>query len=84
MVPPPRLVTAARILIGLSQADLAEEAKIGIATLRRYERGETNPRADKANAILRVLRAHGIQFLDESDTVAMGVVLLKSAGGSGS
>ena len=77
MLPTPRLVIAARILAGLSQNDLATEAGIGIATLRRYERGDTNPRADKLNAILGALRAHGVQFVEETDAVSEGIVRLK-------
>jgi len=82
MLPAPRLVTAARILLKLSQSDLAAEARIGIATLRRYERGDTNPRADKLDAILRALRAHGVRFVEETDTVSMGIVLMKQSVGS--
>ena len=77
MLPTPRLVIAARILAGLSQADLATAAGIGIATLSRYERGESNPRADKLNAIFGALRAHGIQFVEETDAVSEGILHLK-------
>jgi transcriptional regulator with XRE-family HTH domain len=77
MLPTPRLVIAARILTGLSQADLATAAGIGIATLSRYERGESNPRTDKLNAILGALREHGIQFVEETDAVAEGILRLK-------
>ncbi len=77
MLPTPRLIIAARILAGLSQADLAAAAGIGIATLSRYERGESNPRSDKLNAIVGALQAHDIQFVTETDTVAEGILRVK-------
>jgi len=77
MFPPPSLVTAARILVKLSQSELAAQAGIGIATLGRYERGETNPRVDILDAILRALSAHGVYFIGETDRIAFGVLVLK-------
>jgi hypothetical protein len=51
--------------------------------LGRYERGETNAQIDTLDAILRALRAHGIHFLEETDTISMGVVLMKNPRESG-
>jgi transcriptional regulator with XRE-family HTH domain len=65
LLPPPRLVTAARILVHLSQSELAKQAGVNVATLGRYERGETNAQIDTLDAILRALRAHGIHFIAE-------------------
>ena len=37
---------AARVNAGLFQAEVARELGINVATLKRYEKGETVPRAD--------------------------------------
>jgi transcriptional regulator with XRE-family HTH domain len=57
--------------------------RLNVATLGRYERGETNAQIDTLDAILRALRAHGIHFLEETDTISMGVVLMKNPRESG-
>lgn len=77
MIPSPTQIAAARTLARLSQTELAAEARVGVATLRRYENGRSKARADTLDAVVRALRAHGIVFVDEDDQIEMGVLLLK-------
>lgn len=78
MIPPPRLLAAARVLAGLSQAELAARANVGIGALSRYEAGKTMPRIDTIAALVRALGEVGIGFLEESDSVEMGIVKRKA------
>lgn len=78
MIPPPRLLAAARVLAGLSQAELAARANVGVGALSRYEAGKTMPRVDTISAVVRALAEFGIGFLEESGDVEMGVVKRKA------
>jgi transcriptional regulator with XRE-family HTH domain len=75
--PQPRLVAAARVLIGLSQRELAAAAGVAIASIARYEAGTSTLRSNSFAAILTVFRAHGVRFVEETEEIAMGVLLLK-------
>jgi transcriptional regulator with XRE-family HTH domain len=77
ILPPPRLLTAARALAGLTQRELAQAAGINTSLIGRYEAGLSTLRSDSFNAILTALRRYGIRFVGETDEVAMGVLLLK-------
>jgi transcriptional regulator with XRE-family HTH domain len=61
--PSPRLLVAARTLVGLGQEELAERAGISASALRRLERGETSARSSTVDAITRALLALGVEFL---------------------
>ncbi len=56
---------AARALIRWSAEDLAREAMLGVATIRRAEAGDGPVQMTAANAaaIARVLEAAGIEFI---------------------
>lgn len=76
-----RQIAAARALIGIAQADLAETARISIATLRRMEASD-GPAAGMANnveAVRRTLEAIGVEFIPENGGGA-GVRLKKERG----
>jgi predicted transcriptional regulator len=76
-LPPPRLLAAARVLVGLSQRELAALARIGTSTIARYEAGLSDLRGSSFDAILTVLRQRGIRFVDSTDEIAMGIVMLR-------
>ena len=58
-------VKAARALLNWTSADLAENAGVGAATVRRYEAGNgVLPKA--TNAICDALENAGIQFIPEN------------------
>ena len=53
---------AARILAGLSAAELAEQAGVGIATIKRFESGQPVQPAT-VEAIVAALTSAGIAFI---------------------
>ena len=65
MITPDQL-RAARALLALDQADLAERAHVSIATLRRVESGGEKPRASirAVKSIQHALEAAGAEFID--------------------
>ncbi|MEL7258417.1 MAG: helix-turn-helix transcriptional regulator [Pseudomonadota bacterium] len=73
-------IKAARILAGLSQAELCEQAKIPLITLRRVE-GKPPHKGlvseETVQAIRKALEAQGIQFLDNGTVAAGPGVALK-------
>jgi transcriptional regulator with XRE-family HTH domain len=75
--PPPRLLAAARVLVGLTQRQLAAQAGVDRSLISRYEAGATMLRADSFGLIFAVLKRNGISFVEETDSVAMGVTLLR-------
>lgn len=77
-LPSPRLLAAARSLVGLSQGELAVAAGLAKSSIGRYEAGLTALRSDTLGAILAVLRARGVRFVEETDEVAMGLLLMKT------
>ncbi len=73
-LPSNRSLEAARILVGLSQADLAKRAGVASMVISRYERGVATPRIDNLYAIIDALSAMGVSFIAEDDKVLDGVV----------
>lgn len=66
--PTGRQLAAARTLAGLTQAAVAETARISVPTLKRMEASE-GPAAGMANnveAVRRALEAAGIEFIPEN------------------
>jgi hypothetical protein len=77
ILPPPRLLAAARVLVGITQRELATEAGLDRSLIARYEAGLSLLRADSFGAILVVLRNYGVHFVEESEKVEMGVQLVR-------
>lgn len=71
-------IRAGRALVRLSAADLAERARVGVATVRRaeLEDGEVRATAANAHAIRAALEAAGVEFIEENGGGA-GVRLVK-------
>jgi transcriptional regulator with XRE-family HTH domain len=70
---------AARALLGWRQEDVAQAAKVGIATIRRIESQE-GPLMGYVSTLLKIQAAFeqaGIQFLDEDDTGGLGLRMAK-------
>ena len=61
-------IRAGRALIRWSAEDLAREAKLGLATIRRAEIAEERTSMTTANdiAVRRALEAAGVEFIDEN------------------
>jgi transcriptional regulator with XRE-family HTH domain len=62
----PEQVRAARNWLNWSQAQLAEQAKVGLSTIKDYESGKRLPIANNLEAIQRALEAEGIRFTADS------------------
>jgi len=68
-------ITAARGLLGMTQADLAEIASVAEATIRRFESEIVNPRPATVETLRRALEDRGIEFYNGGDP---GVRLFRS------
>jgi transcriptional regulator with XRE-family HTH domain len=61
-------IRAARALLNWSAEDLAREAALGLATIRRAENSENGTSMTAANdlAVRRALETAGVEFIDEN------------------
>ncbi len=75
-LPSPRMLAAARALLGMTQQALAEEADVALGSLTRYESGATQLRSGTLSALVGVLRRRGIRFIAGRDGISTGVLLL--------
>jgi DNA-binding transcriptional regulator YiaG len=73
----PAQCRAARGFLDISQEDLATAAKVGLSTIRNFEKGRSVPIGNNLAAIQSVLEGRGVRFSD--DDGAFGVLLLKGA-----
>jgi ribosome-binding protein aMBF1 (putative translation factor) len=62
----PEQIRAARSWLGWSQSKLAEQAHVGLSTVKDYESGKRMPIANNREAIQRALEASGIRFTDDA------------------
>jgi len=62
---------AARALLRMTQATLAERAGVGILVVKRFERG-SDPRASTVNAIERALVEAGVTLIDDGSVSPSG------------
>ncbi|TPK94968.1 helix-turn-helix transcriptional regulator [Mesorhizobium sp. B2-4-12] len=63
---------AARALVSWTQQNLADTAKVGIATLQNFETGMSNPRNATLEVLERALREAGVIFLEDGQMVDGG------------
>ena len=68
----PSTCRAARGLIGMTQAELATAASVGLSTVRGFENGTSIPVSNNLAAIQRTLEAAGVEFLKEGDAPGIG------------
>ena len=74
--------TAARALLDISQGELAQRAKVGLATVRRIENSVEDMRAT-VKVVLRIQRAlesAGIVLIDQDEDRGPGVRLRRPLG----
>jgi transcriptional regulator with XRE-family HTH domain len=59
---------AARGLLDWTQQQLADAARIGVATIRQFEGGATEPRHATLAVLKQALELAGVEFIDENGT----------------
>jgi predicted transcriptional regulator len=52
----------ARAALGWSAADLAKHAQVGVATVNRFEAGQSNPIPSTIAAMKRAMEEAGVEF----------------------
>jgi predicted transcriptional regulator len=57
---------AARGLLDWSQQELADQAKVGIVTIRQLEAGTHEPRRSTLQVVRLAFESAGVQFIDEN------------------
>ena len=62
----PEQSRAARAWLNWSQADLAERAKVGLSTIRDFEKGARKPIENNILAISRAFEEVGVEFIEEN------------------
>ena len=73
----PVQIRAARVLLGLSQEELAQRASLGLGTIKRIEaaRGELRGTVQSLYRIQSALEQAGIIFIEQNDDRGPGVRL---------
>ena len=62
----PAQCRAARGLLDWTQQQLADEARVGVVTVRQLEAGDTVPRRSTLEVIQRALERAGVQLINEN------------------
>lgn len=71
----PRLLIAARVLGGMTQAELATAAGVGLSVLQAIEQGRSDPRLSTTLALLDALEIHDVRLVPASESTAYGLVV---------
>ena len=66
----PEQSRAARAWLGWDQEELSRRAKVGLSTVRDFERGARTPITNNLGAMQRAFEAAGITFLFRDDRPA--------------
>jgi transcriptional regulator with XRE-family HTH domain len=74
----PRTARAARVLLGLSQAEVADLAGVTMLTVSNYELEKGEPAHKTWRSIKGALERAGARFIDEDDYDGPGVRLRKA------
>ena len=65
MVMSPEQMRAARNWLAWTQADLADEAKVSLSTVKDYESGKRDPIANNLKAMKHALEEGGMKFSED-------------------
>lgn len=69
----PEQSRAARGWLDWSQDDLAKRARVGLSTVRDFEKGRRTPIANNLEAMARAFEEAGIRLLSDSEGNATGI-----------
>lgn len=72
----PSQCRAGRALVEWSQSELAEQANVGLSTVRNFEAGRSVPISNNLNSMREALERAGVKFIPENGGGA-GVRLAK-------
>lgn len=73
----PEQCIAARGLLRWTQRDLADKARVGEATVKRFEQGTHATAEDNLARIRKALERGGVLFIDANGNAGLGVRLKK-------
>lgn len=68
------------MLAGLSQRELGAEADVATSVIGRYEAGHRGLHAKTLQSLVTVLHDYGVRFVEESDDVVVGLMLVRGKG----
>lgn len=68
----PEQCRAARALLDISQADMADMASISLSTLRNFEAGRSTPMANNLTALEEAIKRSGVILLAKNDLIDGG------------
>jgi transcriptional regulator with XRE-family HTH domain len=77
VIPYGRLIVAARVLAGWSQAELSLASGVSERTLQRLERGDTGASIGTVSAILKALERRGVVLSGGDRQIRSGVQVLR-------
>jgi ribosome-binding protein aMBF1 (putative translation factor) len=78
LVPPTQhTLAAARLILGMSRAVLAEVSGVSLSTIARIEEGNGNPTAKNLQRLAEALIAKGIRFKAADADCDGGVLIMK-------
>ena len=77
--PTPRMMMAARELLGLTQRQLADRAGVSFSALRRFEGGSMNTRLGTLDKLATALNEEGIRFRVTADEVQVALAIKPDA-----
>jgi len=61
----PEQCRAARAWLGWSQQELAQRARVGLSTVKDFERGDRKPMVNNLDAMRRAIEAAGVVLIEE-------------------
>ena len=67
-----------RAALNWTVVKLAQASGVSVATISRFERGDTGPTANNLASLRRAMEAAGVIFVDEDDGGGRGVRLQKA------
>ena len=62
----PAQLAAARAMLQVTQRHVAEETGLSLSTVRRYEIGQTDMRADLLARLMAYYQTHGVLFVNRN------------------